>query len=35
MPSDIKKDIFKRLAQTAIKKGIEASPYIIVDILSL
>ena len=33
MASDIKKDIFKRLAQTAIKKGIEASPYIIVDIL--
>ena len=33
MPSDVKKDILKRLAQSAIKAGVEASPYILVEML--
>ena len=33
MQSDVKKDILKRLAKTAIKKGLEASPYIFIEML--
>ena len=33
MESDVKKDIFKRLAQAAIKTGVEMSPHIIVEVL--
>ena len=33
MASDVKKDIFKRLAQAAIKTGVEMSPHIIVEVL--
>ena len=33
MASDVKRDIFKRLAQSAIKAGLEASPYIFVEML--
>lgn len=33
MQSDVKKDILKRLAQTTIKKGIEATPYVLIEML--
>ena len=33
MQSDVKKDILKRLAQGAIKKGLEMSPYIFIEML--
>ena len=33
MQSDVKKDILKRLAKTALKKGLEASPYIFIEML--
>ena len=33
MESDVKKDIFKRIAQTALKAGIEMSPHLIVELL--
>ena len=33
MASDVKNEIFKKLAKSAVRKGVELSPYILVDIL--
>lgn len=33
MPSDVKNEILKKLAQAAVKKGVEMSPYIIAEML--